>query len=337
MECIKYKINSAMNVELEDLFATALTSGIQRDELHNVSKIDKQTKAKLIEKPVDYRYISIIVCLTSFLFIVGQPMEAYTSPIQYMVDTFADRVYSSESSCLLQHSAVTIELSRPVEKCSICRGINEVPIVHNMTKEYFMKHHAYTGVPVLIKNGTGNWTALRIFGYRYFKILYAKLKAIDDFDELGCQFFPYKTNIRNLRQLFTMSKARAKMEKDQWYVGWSNCIPRVQSILRKHYQRPAFLPDDSESSSLDWVFMGGSGHGAMMHIDSVDRPSWQAMVKGKKTWFLEPPPECELECSKHLNATMEPGDILVVDTNKWFHSTYIHPGNISVTIGSEYD
>lgn len=46
----------------------------------------------------------------------------------------------------------------------------------------------------------------------------------------------------------------------------SNCIPKVQNILRKHYSRPAFLPDDSESSSLDWIFMGGSGNGALMHV-----------------------------------------------------------------------
>ena len=44
-------------------------------------------------------------------------------------------------------------------------------------------------------------------------------------------------------------------------------------------------------------------------IDSVNRPSWQAMIKGKKTWTIEPPPECALECSKRLQATMEPGDI----------------------------
>ena len=27
---------------------------------------------------------------------------------------------------------------------------------------------------------------------------------------------------------------------------------------------------------------------------------------------------------------------VVVDTNKWYHQTYIHPGSISITIGSEY-
>ena len=29
--------------------------------------------------------------------------------------------------------------------------------------------------------------------------------------------------------------------------------------------------------------------------------------------------------------------IVVVDTNQWFHSTYVHPGNVSITVGAEYD
>lgn len=46
----------------------------------------------------------------------------------------------------------------------------------------------------------------------------------------------------------------------------SNCIPRVMKILRKHYSRPSFLPSDSEASQLDWLFMGGSGYGAAIHV-----------------------------------------------------------------------
>jgi len=33
------------------------------------------------------------------------------------------------------------------------------------------------------------------------------------------------------------------------------------------------------------------------------------MIKGRKTWFLEPTPECEVECTKGLSITLEPGDI----------------------------
>ena len=48
-------------------------------------------------------------------------------------------------------------------------------------------------------------------------------------------------------------------------------MPRVQKILRKHYQRPEFLPGDSESSSLEWIFMGGTGTGALMHVSNCRR------------------------------------------------------------------
>ena len=47
----------------------------------------------------------------------------------------------------------------------------------------------------------------------------------------------------------------------------------------------------------------------IFQIDAVNRPSWQAMIKGKKTWSIEPPPECALECKRRLSVTMEPGDI----------------------------
>ena len=60
------------------------------------------------------------------------------------------------------------------------------------------------------------------------------------------------------------------MERHKFcFVFRSNCVERVQNKLRKHYQRPSFLPDDSESSALDWIFMGGSGTGAMMHVSNT--------------------------------------------------------------------
>jgi len=40
----------------------------------------------------------------------------------------------------------------------------------------------------------------------------------------------------------------------------------VARELRRHYTVPTFLPDDSESSNLDWLFMGGFGGGANIHV-----------------------------------------------------------------------
>ncbi|XP_002155363.1 uncharacterized protein LOC100211992 isoform X1 [Hydra vulgaris] len=326
-----------MDVTLNKLFLEALSNGLEQCDIENAINKRRILVPKYSKNPRRSIYIGTVLVLIAFLFGAQLPKNEHSSPWQYATEIFKSYIFSWDSSCLIGFSGMTIEIVRPLEDCSFCKDLKEVPIVYNITKEYFLKHHAYTGVPVLVKQGTGNWTALRIFGWRYFRVLYAKLKAFKDNEDLGCQFFPYKTEFKSLKQVLFMSKERANLTEDQWYIGWSNCVPRVQEILRHHYQRPSFLPDDSESSALDWVFMGGSGTGALMHIDYVNRPSWQAQVKGKKTWYIEPPPECESVCPMHLQATMEPSDIIVIDTNKWFHSTFIHPGNISITIGSEYD
>ncbi|XP_038662786.1 uncharacterized protein LOC119971389 isoform X3 [Scyliorhinus canicula] len=116
----------------------------------------------------------------------------------------------------------------------------------------------------------------------------------------------------------------------------SNCDSSAASVLRQHYKRPYFIPAISESSKMDWIFMGVPGHGAHMHIDDVDNPSWQAQIRGIKHWKLEPPAECYYECSS-LEAIVYPGQIIVLDTNKWFHETHILGEDLSITIGSEYD
>lgn len=46
----------------------------------------------------------------------------------------------------------------------------------------------------------------------------------------------------------------------------SNCHSKVATVLRQHYNRPYFLPVDSKSSRVDWIFMGGPGPGAFVHV-----------------------------------------------------------------------
>lgn len=49
-------------------------------------------------------------------------------------------------------------------------------------------------------------------------------------------------------------------------------------------------------------------HLCLPQLDSVQHPSWQAQISGKKTWTLVPVPECEDICHP-MNITMEKGDI----------------------------
>jgi hypothetical protein len=46
--------------------------------------------------------------------------------------------------------------------------------------------------------------------------------------------------------------------------------------------------------------------------------------------------ECLLKCET-FNVEVEPGEIIIFDSDTWFHSTRIIGTDLSITIGSEYD
>ncbi|XP_071452201.1 uncharacterized protein [Hetaerina americana] len=249
--------------------------------------------------------------------------------------------------CLLQNNFFVMEATRPLTDCGkVCKGVDSVLILDNTTKEEFSKL-AYLSRPILVRGGANHWPAIRIFSFEFFRRLYegagdndsanARRESYYQSVEEECQFFPFRTDFVSLREVFAMSKERANFSDGQrpWYIGWSNCHPEVANILRQHYQRPHFLPESSEVSAIDWVFMGGYGVGASIHLDYVSRPSWQAQISGSKTWKLIPPPECEGVCTA-FSITVNAGDIVLIDTNQWYHDTYINPGPLSITIGSEY-
>ena len=109
-----------------------------------------------------------------------------------------------------------------------------------------------------------------MFSYEYFAGLYSNSNNNNsnsfrnEIRRKNCQFFPYKTEFRNLEEVFTMSDER-RFSKP-WYIGWSNCDISISNILRSHYTKPYFLPEDSESIRTDWIFMGTPGNGAHMHV-----------------------------------------------------------------------
>ncbi|XP_068672350.1 bifunctional arginine demethylase and lysyl-hydroxylase PSR-like [Montipora foliosa] len=246
----------------------------------------------------------------------------------------------SSTPCLVDTEAVLLhDITRKPSDCSLmCEGVNEVPRISNLSKEEFIARYAYSGRPVIITDAAKNWSAVGKFSFRFFKHLYSKNKeAAEENADLGCLFFPYQTGFDSLTEALSMPKKRAEWRGEPWYIGWSNCDPVVREELRKYYTKPGFLPDDAETGDQDWIFMGGPGPGAPIHLDMVQRPSWQAQLSGQKIWTLIPPPECEHICQS-LHVTVNKGDIIVLDTNQWYHSTKIVPtGELSVTIGAEYD
>ena len=151
-----------------------------------------------------------------------------------------------------------------------------------------------------------------------------------------------------------MTDAQVNGKDKVWYVGWSVCQKQVANLLHELYYRPNFLHPDSTPPKKPWIFVGKvqiklldmincyscpgtPGPGAHIHIDNVDMSSWQAQISGVKTWLLRPPPECWWQCHGDMETTVYPGDIIVVNTNIWFHSTKIHGADLSLVITNEFD
>ncbi|XP_054159823.1 uncharacterized protein LOC128958033 [Oppia nitens] len=288
-----------------------------------------------------YNYTNISSDLSLFKYLINSRFLQSLFSLMIVIITIYVRQWDHliSSRCALYNNYFVMEMTRPPTNCDICRNVNQFLVLENITKDEFAKY-AYNGQPIVVRGASKHWSALKTFSFDFFRQIYSQNPGAYESIERECQFFPFKTQFNHLSQVFAMPEERVRMTEQMskpWYIGWSNCNAEIASILRQHYSRPTFLPDDSESSAIDRIFMGYSHIGASMHLDYVQRPSWQAQVSGSKTWHLLPPPECEPQC-KPINITVQTGDIILIDTNQWYHKTGINAINgISITIGSEYD
>jgi len=242
--------------------------------------------------------------------------------------------------CILETPEDSGDFCRVPVDCDICRDVDRINDVHvdDLSVEEFEARYAYSSRPLVVRNASLTWPAMDVLKYQWLKNIYLSDPEILEKEGDECWFNRYKTQFRNLRSVFRMSDSKASMQtREPWYVGWAVCPDVVAQELHKLYNRPAFISPDSTPSRKPWIFMGTPGHGAHFHIDNVDLPSWQAQLSGTKTWFLRPPPECYWSCPGTLETTLYPGDIIVINTNRWFHSTMVSGSELSIVITNEYD
>jgi hypothetical protein len=175
------------------------------------------------------------------------------------------------------------------------------------SKEFFTKI-AYSSRPIIIRKGAAIKENVSGGGMDVEDFNFAKLKDIFESEEGGvdtvseeCQFLPFRSPFGSLREAFDLISSDNGRWDHPWYIGWyvfiyldfwsfwtillvpnesnlmwsskfvrSNCHPGVASKLRKLFPRPSFLPEDSESSAIDWIFIGSPGLGAAMHVNHND-------------------------------------------------------------------
>lgn len=123
-------------------------------------------------------------------------------------------------ACLLTEVSPFGEAVTPIVDCEICKGVTGAPRLSNLSMDDFIRNYAYTSRPILVEGAVSNWSALRVFSYDYFKSLYLKFpKSLEDDNSKG-QFFPYSSNIEDLKNLFSLPSEVATMETEKWYIGW---------------------------------------------------------------------------------------------------------------------
>jgi histone arginine demethylase JMJD6 len=225
--------------------------------------------------------------------------------------------------------------------CSVCKDVDVIDdvSVKSLSVEHFEEKYAHSNRPLVVRNASLTWKAMNVLDYSWLRRVYLSDPQILKEEDEDCWFNQYKTKeFRHLRSVFKMLGPTGALKSAKpWYVGWSVCHDKVATKLAKLYKTPSFINLESIDMKMPWIFLGTPGPGAHFHIDNVDLPSWQAQLSGIKTWYLKPPPECYWSCHGVMQTTLYPGDILVLNTNIWSHSTMIHGSDLSIVITSEFD
>lgn len=161
----------------------------------------------------------------------------------------------------------TSKLFRAPEYCDFCEGFSKVDKIANISPELFLEKYVKHAHPVVITDGALTWLAMKLFNFDFFKELFNSIEINRSRDK-NCQFFPYETEFESLQDVFNMNKDRAMLKPGEkpWYVGWNNCNDEAGRYLKQFYDRPYFLSNMTENIALSWIFMGGPGHGAHMHV-----------------------------------------------------------------------
>lgn len=213
---------SAKHEELVKKYTRLVTAannrGLQLSKLRtilsfrNIQKDVTETgvlKKCYLSKRVIFQFIFFVGVISSF-------------SIYYYRFTLKEIFEISSTKCLVDNNAFITELARPLTKCGICRNLDSVPIEHDINAVDFRRKYAYSSVPVLIKDATNEWSAMSVFSYQFFKDLYTGTEGALHYVEEECQFFPYNTDFKTLKDVFNMSGERAKFKDGEtpWYIGW---------------------------------------------------------------------------------------------------------------------
>lgn len=123
--------------------------------------------------------------------------------------------------CFIPNNYFVWEATRPVADCNICRGVNEVLMLPNITREEFF-NYAYSYKPILVKGAAKHWPAAKSFSFNFFKSMFENIEGAYESTEEDCQFLTFKTDFLSLSDVFAMPSSRVSLKEGEssWYIGW---------------------------------------------------------------------------------------------------------------------
>lgn len=258
-----------------------------------------------------------------------------TEVLKDLLDTTYGYRWNYEDKCIIDEGYFAGGFCRAPLNCS-CIDVNRIDEItlNDINEKIFEERYAYSNRPVVIRNATLDWQAMGIMSYDWLKREYLRSPDILEEKWDNCFFKCYKTSeFKTLSDVFQMPSERILDNfADPWYVGWSVCQKSVLEKISQLVSLPQFMSQYQAIGNM-WIFIGTPGYGAHLHLDhDLDLPTWQAQVSGSKTWHLEPPPECSYSCPGPLEIDVHPGDMIIVNTNFWMHSTTVLDNGISLVV-----
>lgn len=123
--------------------------------------------------------------------------------------------------CFVPNNYFVWEATRPVTDCNICKGVNEVLVLPNITREEFFQY-AYSYRPILVKGAASHWPAKQKFNFFFFKNIFDNIEGSYETIEEECQFLTFKTKFLSLKDVFLMPLSRVLNLNGEppWYIGW---------------------------------------------------------------------------------------------------------------------
>ena len=114
-----------MDQQLHSLFSSALASGIDEEELKKISGLNSNVEPILKKPPFSPRKYLAILSVLVVLYAIKAP-DSLTNPIDHFGDLFKDYIVTKTDQCLMTHSGMSLEMTRPVSDCALCEGMPQV-------------------------------------------------------------------------------------------------------------------------------------------------------------------------------------------------------------------